>query len=75
MQPAWREIVREAKASVLERETLDERREVARSGLFGTLEEHERRWTQELTVDEFVDLVGSRSYVARLDGPERQPAT
>jgi SAM-dependent methyltransferase len=72
VQAAWGEVVHGAKGSVLRRETLDEREEIARSGLFGTLEEHERRWTQDLTVNEFVDLVGSRSYVARLDEPERK---
>jgi SAM-dependent methyltransferase len=70
---AWGEIVHEAKGSVLERETLDERAEIARSGLFGALEEWEHPWAQHLGVDEFVDLVGSRSYVARLDDPEREP--
>ena len=72
VQQAWGEIVRDAKGSVLERETLDERAEIARSGLFATLEEHEHRWTQDLSVDEFVELVGSRSYVAGLDDPERE---
>jgi SAM-dependent methyltransferase len=73
VQAAWGEIVHEAKGSVLERETLDERAELARSGLFGALEEWEHPWAQHLGVDEFVDLVGSRSYVARLDDPEREP--
>lgn len=72
VQTAWGEIVREAKGSVLKRETLDERVEIARSGLFGPLEEHEHRWAQHLAVEEFVDLVASRSYVARLDDPERE---
>jgi SAM-dependent methyltransferase len=72
VQAAWAEIVHEAKGSVLERETLDERAEIARSGLFGPLEAWERPWTQDVGVDGFVDLVGSRSYVARLDGPERE---
>jgi SAM-dependent methyltransferase len=72
VQAAWGEIVRETKGPVLERETLDERVEIARSGLFGPLEEHEHRWAQHLATDEFVELVGSRSYVARLDDPERE---
>jgi len=71
VQAAWGEIVCEAKGSVLERETLDERVEIARSRLFGPLEEHEHRWVQQLAIDEFVGLVGSRSYVARFDDPER----
>ncbi len=73
VQAAWGEIVREAKGSVLKREALDERAEIARSGLFGALEEREQRWTQHLSTDEFVGLVGSRSYVARLGDPEREP--
>lgn len=72
VQAAWGEIVREAKGSVLEREKLDERVEIARSGLFGPLQEREQRWAQHLAIDEFVDLVGSRSYVARLDDRERE---
>ncbi len=72
VQAAWGELVHEAKGSVLEREALDERAEIARSGLFGPLEEHEHRWTQYVGREEFVDLVGSRSYVARLDDPARE---
>ena len=69
---AWGKIVREARRPVLERETLDERAEIAESGLFGPLEEYEHRWTQHLLVDEFVDLIGSRSYVACLNAPDRE---
>jgi SAM-dependent methyltransferase len=72
VQAGWGEIVHEAKGSVLERETLDERAEIARSGLFSTLEGWEHPWTQHVGVNEFVDLIGSRSYVARLDDPERE---
>ena len=72
VQVAWEEIVRDAKASVRDRETLDKRAEIARSGLFGPLEELEDRWTQHLSVDEFVGLVASRSYVSRLASPERE---
>jgi hypothetical protein len=68
----WEEIVRDAKASVRDREGGDERAEIARSGLFGAIEEVEDRWTQHLGVDEFVGLVDSRSYVARLADPERE---
>ena len=71
VQAAWGEVVHEAKGSVLGREALDERAEITRSGLFGPLEEREHRWTQQLRVDEFVDLVASRSYVARLEDAER----
>jgi SAM-dependent methyltransferase len=72
VQTMWEEIVRDAKASVRDREGGDERAEIARSGLFGAVEELEDRWTQHLGVDEFVGLVDSRSYVARLADPERE---
>jgi SAM-dependent methyltransferase len=72
VQVAWEEIVRDAKASVRDRETLGEPAEIARSGLFGPLEELEDRWTQHLGVDEFVNLVASRSYVSRLEGLDRE---
>lgn len=72
VQTAWEEIVRDAKTSVRDREGRDERAEIARSGLFGPLEELEDRWTQHLSVDEFVSLVASRSYVSSLADPERQ---
>jgi SAM-dependent methyltransferase len=72
VQAAWEGIVGDAKASVRDREGLDERAEIARSGLFGTLEELEDRWSQQLGVDEFVSLVASRSYVSRLEDPERE---
>jgi SAM-dependent methyltransferase len=71
VQAAWTAIVRDAKASVRDREGHDERAEIARSGLFGPVEELEDRWTQCVSVDEFVSLVSSRSYVSRLADGER----
>jgi SAM-dependent methyltransferase len=71
VQQAWGEVVHEAKGSVLEREKLDERSEIARSGLFGPLVEFQHPWTQLLSTDEFVTLVSSRSYIARLDAPDK----
>ncbi len=68
----WEKIVRDAKASVRDREGRHERAEIARSGLFGAIEELEDRWAQLLGVDEFVGLVASRSYVARLADPDRE---
>ena len=72
VQAAWEEIVRDAKTSVRDRESVDQPAEIARSGLFGEIEELEEDWTQYLGVDEFVDLVASRSYVVRLADPERE---
>jgi SAM-dependent methyltransferase len=72
VQAAWEEIVRDAKTAVRDREGLDGRSEIARSGLFGPLDELEDRWSQQLGVDEFVNLVASRSYVSRLPDPERE---
>ena len=73
VQGAWGEIVHEAEDSVLEREALDKRVEIARGAACSA----RSRRTSTLgrtnpSVDEFADLVGSRSYVARLDEPERE---
>jgi ubiquinone/menaquinone biosynthesis C-methylase UbiE len=72
VQKAWQEIVRDVKAPVRDRETRDKRAELARSGLFTAPEEYEERWTQQLSADEFVGLVASRSYVSHLEEPERE---
>ena len=71
VQAVWEEIVREAKASVRDRERRDEQAEIEKSGLFGPLEDRDERWTQNLSVEEFVSLVGSRSYVSSLADSER----
>ena len=71
VQKAWQEIVRDVKAPVRDRETRDKRAELARSGLFTAPEEYEERWTQQLSADEFVGLVASRSYISQLEEPER----
>jgi ubiquinone/menaquinone biosynthesis C-methylase UbiE len=72
VQVAWEEIVRDVKTSVRHREGRDERAETARSGLFAPAEAFEERWAQQLSADEFVSLVASRSYVSGLADPERE---
>lgn len=66
------ELVQDVKESVRAREGIDERAELARSGLFTQVEERRHRWTQHLDGNALADLVASRSYVARLDEPERE---
>ena len=68
---AWDEVVRDARGAIGDRLDSDERAEIERSGLFGPVEEFQHRWTQRLTVDQFVDVVASRSYVAALDEPKK----